>query len=81
MYNILHVCSNSKDLAKRSISDKILKGKVYEIAKIWKYDGYQRALGSMVYKFFDKKSGSGVSVNKQLSEELHKPAIKKLKKK
>ena len=33
----------------------------------------------MVYKFFDKKTGSGVSVNEQLAEELHKPVIKKFK--
>ena len=35
----------------------------------------------MVYNFFDKKIGSGVSVNKQLVEELHKPVIKKFKRK
>ena len=33
----------------------------------------------MVYMFFDKKAGSGVSVNEQLLDELHKPVIKKLK--
>ena len=33
----------------------------------------------MVYKFFDKKTGSVISVNQQLTEELHKPVIKKLK--
>ena len=33
----------------------------------------------MVYKFFDKKTGSGVGVNEQLAEELHKPVIKKLR--
>ena len=33
----------------------------------------------MVYKFFDKKTESTVSVNKQLAEELHKPVIKKFK--
>ena len=33
----------------------------------------------MVYKFFDKKIGSGISVNEQLAEELHKPIIKKFK--
>ena len=33
----------------------------------------------MVYKFFDNKTGSGMSVNEQLAEELHKPVIKKLK--
>ena len=33
----------------------------------------------MVFRFFNKKAGSGVSVNKQIAEELHKPAIKKFK--
>ena len=33
----------------------------------------------MVYMFFDKKTGSGVSVNEQLAEELHKPVTKKVK--
>ena len=33
----------------------------------------------MVYKIFDEKTGSVISLNKQLAEELHKPIIKKLK--
>ena len=33
----------------------------------------------MVYKFFDKKTGSGVSVNEQLAKEQHKAVIKKFK--
>ena len=53
---------NSKDLAKRTQSDKILKDKAFKIASDPKYDGYQRRLVSMVYKFFNKKfSGSGVA--------------------
>ena len=40
---------------------------------------YQRALAIVVYKFFDKKTGSGISVNKQLAEKLHKPVTKKVK--
>ena len=71
--------SNSKDLAKRTISDEILKDRAYEIARICNYDGYQRALASMVYKFFDKKTGVGISVKEQLVEELHNPVIKKFK--
>ena len=31
----------------------------------------------MIYKFFDKKTGLGASVNEQLAEELHKPVTKK----
>ena len=33
----------------------------------------------MIYKFFDKKKGSDITVNEQLVEELHKPIIKKVK--
>ena len=71
--------SDSKDLTKRTILDMILKDRAYEIARNWKYVGYQRALASMVDRFSDKKTGSGVSVNEQPAEELHKPVIKKFK--
>ena len=73
----------SKDLVKRTQSDKVLRDKVFKIASDPKYDGCQRGLASMVYKFFDKKSkGSGIinESNYQLANELHKPIIKKLKK-
>ena len=33
----------------------------------------------MVCKFFDKKTGSGVSIDKQLAQELHKSVIKTFK--
>ena len=79
--------SDSKDLTKRTVADKILRNKAFNIAKDPKYDGYQRGLTSMAYKFFDKKSkGSGVvntkltPQNQQLGEELHKPIIKKFEK-
>ena len=41
-----------KDLEKRAQSDKVLKDKAFEIGKNPKYDGYQRGLASIVYKFF-----------------------------
>ena len=44
--------SESKDLAKGTILDNILKERAYEIARNCGYDGYQRALAGMVYKFF-----------------------------
>ena len=44
----------SKDLAKRTQSDKLLRDKAFEIANNPKYHGYQRGLASMVDKFFDK---------------------------
>ena len=46
----------SKDLIKRTQSNKALKDKAFKIASDPKYDGYQRGLALMVYKFFDKMS-------------------------
>ena len=74
-----------KDLKRRTFSDKVLRDKAFDIAKNPKYDGYQRGLTSMVYKFFDKKSdGNGVANSEikqllQLAEELHKPIIRNFK--
>ena len=65
----------SKDLVKRTQSDKVLRDKAFKIASDPKYDGYQRGLASMVYKFFDRKSSGGGVVNEsnyQLADELHK---------
>ena len=73
-----------KDLARRTAADKVLRDKTFNIAKDPKCDGYQRGLASMVYNFFDKKTaGSGIKSmpqNEQLAKELHKPSIKKCKK-
>ena len=44
-----------KDVENRLISDQKLKNSAYDIASNPKYDGYQRGLASMVYKFFDSK--------------------------
>ena len=44
----------SKDLVKRTKSDKVLEDKAFKIASNPNYNGYQRVLASMVYKFFDK---------------------------
>ena len=46
----------SKDLAKITQSDKVLRDKAFKIASDQKYDGYQRGLASMVCKFFDKNT-------------------------
>ena len=72
-----------KDLTRRTASDKILHDIAFDIAKNPKYDGYQRDLASMVYRFFDNKTSSGAIKNKimskkELAEELHKPIIKKI---
>ena len=73
-----------KDLPKKTAADKILRDKAFKIASDQKYDGYQRGLASMVYRFFDiKSSGSGLANNNeniQLTNELHRPIIKKCNK-
>ena len=75
--------ADHKDLINRTKLDKFLRDKAYDIASNPEYDGYQRGLASMVYKFFDKKSmGSGIkkdttkSSSLILADELHKPVIK-----
>ena len=77
-----------KNLDRKTFTNKVLRDKAFNIAKdrwVWlaKYDGYQRGLASMVYKFFDKKAfGSGVKneniSNKELAKQSHKPIIWKL---
>ena len=57
----------SKDLAKRTQSDKILKDKAFKIASDSKYDGYQRESGSTIAN----------EPNYRLANELHKPIIRK----
>ena len=71
------------------MSDNILNNRASEVTINRKYNGYQRALATTVYNFFRKKTGSraivtnksGVSLNEQQAEELHKPIIKKFKRK
>ena len=81
--------ADHKDLINRTETDKVLKGKAYDIASNPENDGYQRGLASMVYKFFDKKSlGSSFKKLKNatkssssiLADELHKYVIRKFKK-
>ena len=53
-----------KDLNRRTVSDKILRDKAFNIAKNPKDDGYQRGLASMIHKFFHKKVfGSGIKTD------------------
>ena len=79
-----------KDLTRRTVADKVLRDKAFNIAKDSKHDGYQGGLALMVYKFFDKKSASRADksassgaiknlklyLKKELGEELHKPIIR-----
>ena len=82
--------ADHKDLINRTKSDKVLRDKAYIISSNPEYDGYQRGLASMVYKFFDsnvaspdkKSMESGIARNSSLilADELHKPVIKKINK-
>ena len=56
-----------KDLKKRTTADKVLRDKAFNIAKDPKYDGYQRGLSSMVYKFLIKRLKGGVSLRLQIN--------------
>ena len=47
-----------KDLPKRTATDKVLRNKAFNIAKNPKYDGCQKGLASMIFKFFDKNPQS-----------------------
>ena len=82
--------ADHKDLINRTEADKVLRDKAYDIASNPKYDGYQRGLASMAYRFFDKKSiGSGtakpsslkrIASSSILADERHKPIIRKFNK-
>ena len=84
--------ADHKDLINRTEADKVLRDKAYDIASNPEYDGYQRGLASMVYKFFDKKStaepsslkrmGSGIARDSSsiLADEVHKYIVKKFNK-
>ena len=72
-----------KDLARRTAADKVSRDKAFNIFENPKYDGYQRYLASIVYKYFHRKtSGSGannrIKQNQELAKKLHKPIVKKL---
>ena len=69
-----------KNLNRRTASDKIFYNKSLNIAKNLKYNGYQRRLASMIYKFLARTVKIENISNKELAEKLNKPIIKKLKK-
>ena len=73
-----------KDLNRRTVMDKALRGKAFNILKNLKHDGYQRGLASMVYKFFDQKTFGGTVNNEIISDkelaERFKPISKKFEK-
>ena len=78
---------------KKTVADKVLCDKKFNIDKNAKYDGYHHGLPSIVYKCFDGKTASFVGKstsggtvkneiisNKEVAKELHKPIIRKFEK-
>ena len=72
-----------KDLARRAAADKVLRDQAFNFAKDPQYDGYQRNVAFMIYKFFGNETASRSGIkneikqNQQLAEDLHKPIIRK----
>ena len=76
---------NFNVLFRRTVADKVLYDKVFNIPKNPKYDGCQRGLASMDYQCFNKNTSGGAiksetMLKQQLTEELHKPIISKFEK-
>ena len=67
--------------------ETVLRHKAFSFAKNPKHNGYERGIAKMIYTYFNKNpAGANTSVgvinskillNEQLTEELHKPIIKK----
>ena len=55
--------SDSKYIAKRTISGNILKDRAYQIVINPKYNGYQEELASIVSTYFDKETWTGMKKN------------------
>ena len=47
-----------KNLTRWTGPDKILCDKAFDTAKNWKYDGYQRRLALMGFKYFDQMTSA-----------------------
>ena len=58
-----------KDLPGITTSDEVLCHKAFNIAKNDKYDGYQRALASIVYKSISKSLLLHIQMNLVLTQE------------
>ena len=67
-----------KDLTKRTMADKVLRGKAFKTASDKKYDGYQRGVASMVYRFSIKSLVEAVVLCPLLRKLLLLIIIKKI---
>ena len=59
---------NFKDLKRRTFTDKVLRDKTCNIAdNLSRLNGYEGALATLVYKFFDKKT-KGAGIRNEIKE-------------
>ena len=70
VFNTIWLMEIFKNIARRTASETFLKDKAFNIAKNLEYNGYQRGLASMVYKFFDKKLKGGGIANNDIKQNL-----------
>ena len=70
------VYADHKNLINRTKSDKVLRDKACNIASNPEYNGYQRGLASMVYKFFDKMSTAEPSAKHVMGSGIARDTIK-----
>ena len=52
-------CFQHENLTRRTVPDKILRDKAFNMAKNPKYDGYKRSLALLADKTFDKLTSAG----------------------
>ena len=72
-------------MPRRIAYDKVVRDRSSNVAKNPNYDGYHHGLPLFVYKSFDKRYYSSdvkseIMERQKLAEELHKPIIRKFKK-
>ena len=58
-----------KGLNRRTVSDKLLRDKVFNVVKNPKYDKYQGGIASIIYQFFNKKTSGGAVKNEIMQNE------------
>ena len=70
LFSTWHGLWRFEDWTRRTAPDKIWRDKVVNIARNPKYDGYQRGIASMVYRFFDKGTSRSGIAHENISNKL-----------
>ena len=63
------------DLRKRTVSDKDLRDKAFDIAKNLKYDGYQHGISTNSYEYFNEGSAGTFTQNRNYESEAETNSI------